>query len=294
MSEELTPQQAAFDELAIRFISRNLKLYKYFNAGSSGTNICEILNGALADTYKLGFVGFDVYHTPAISSPLARKVYHEMLDILTKFNTDQFKYVTRDTKSLPPLLETTIVATPSQLRNINAAWLAVAACIYVDNHDLSFNTIHNRGGDGLLHFQRAVGRAFKVQLEDIVNISAIRYQEIRSEIQDLIPYFNRDIRKMKGGDASKLPLWGNSGAPIDDIDYIWLKVFDEIKGGIVTCPQNLEGLASVINANIEQIEHLTHLIETSEDNAKLYIIRQVFIENIKSIIEEGCNNAPEK
>lgn len=88
-----------------------------------------------------------------------------------------------------------------------------------------------------MHFQRAVGRAFKVQLEDIVNISAIRYQEIRSEIQDLIPYFNRDIRKMKGGDASKLPLWGNSGAPIDDIDYIWLKVFDEIKGGIVTCPQ---------------------------------------------------------
>lgn len=57
---------------------------------------------------------------------------------------------------------------------------------------------------------------------------------------------------------------------------------------------NLEELASVINANIEQIEHLTHLIETSEDNAKLYIIRQVFIANIKSIIEEGCNNAPEK
>ena len=63
--------------------------------------LCKILR-------KLGFEGFDVCHTPAISSPLARKVYHEMLDILTKFNTDQFKYVTRDTKSLPPLLEATI------------------------------------------------------------------------------------------------------------------------------------------------------------------------------------------
>lgn len=57
---------------------------------------------------------------------------------------------------------------------------------------------------------------------------------------------------------------------------------------------NLEGLASVINAQIEQIEHITHLIETSEDNAKLYIIRQVCIADTKSTIEEGCNNAFKK
>lgn len=51
---------------------------------------------------------------------------------------------------------------------------------------------------------------------------------------------------------------------------------------------------SVINAQIEQIEHLTHLIETCEDNAKLYIIRQVCIADTKSTIEWGCNNASEK
>lgn len=237
MTEELTPQQAGFDEFAVSIISRNLKLYNYFSNARTGNTICEILNGALADTYKLGFEGFDLCHTPAVSSPLARKVFHETLDILTEFNTDQFKYVTRDTKSLPALLEATIVATPSQLKNIAAAWQAVEACIYVDNHDLSFNNIHNRGGDGLLHFQRAVGRAFKEQLKDIVNISAIRYHDIRSEIQNLILYFNREICKMKGGDASKLSLWGNKGAAMDDIDYIWLKVFEGIKTGIVTCPQ---------------------------------------------------------